>query len=66
MKELSFDSNLFFEDIFFLQTLKFPKEDDTGLESFADAAARYAMRYATTRWLSMKYVAVITVKQKRE
>ena len=64
LKELSFDLDLFFEDIcFFFKRSSAQREDYTSLKSITNVTACYAMRHATRRWLSMKYVAVIIYEQ---
>ena len=55
---------MFFEDIHFLfKHSSAQRENYTSLESITNVTARYAVRHATTRWVSMKYLAVRIYKQ---
>ena len=64
IKELKFDLDQFFYDIhYFCKLCSACREDYKHLESTTNLIGVYVMKHSSTRWLSMKYVAVRILEQ---
>ena len=64
IKRLEFNLDKFFHDIhFFFKHSCARREHCASVEEVTEMAARYAMQYTETRWLTMKYVAVRILQQ---